>query len=419
MRIIKVELKDFQSHKKTTLDFHEKFNVIVGSSNAGKSAILRGIRWCLTNTPSGKDFVRKGAKSAKVRVTLNNGYTIERERGVSASLNYYRLFKGEDLIEEFTGFRTNVPELIQEVIGEPESFTYTFADQMEAAYLISESPRVRAERVGNLDNFTKLDVAIGSLKDDERELKATLRETTKKVGELEKNLTETEKELSEVSPILDLLDSTHEYVTKNQRSLERLKVLLESSKNVSEELPLLQAKVELSDTLTYAFGNLDETYSDYLKLGKMLSDIKNVNEQLSSVPKVDDEVVLKGGEQIPVIEEDIQKYMKLRKISTDLSSNIKEIKELKSRNLIDIDFEEEFTSIERDILRFKELNQINKKIDEYSTELEKANAASEHSIRESERLLDEFMDLIHELNVCPTCFQDTSGVDKDTIKENL
>ena len=54
--ITKIEIKNFQSHKHTVIDFSNGVNVIIGSSDCGKSAIIKAMRWCITNSPAGNSF---------------------------------------------------------------------------------------------------------------------------------------------------------------------------------------------------------------------------------------------------------------------------------------------------------------------------------------------------------------------------
>lgn len=46
-----IEIKNFQSHKNTTLELHENINVIYGLSDSGKSAFIRSIDCVLRRTP--------------------------------------------------------------------------------------------------------------------------------------------------------------------------------------------------------------------------------------------------------------------------------------------------------------------------------------------------------------------------------
>ena len=54
-----VELKNFQSHNQSRLEFCDGVNIIVGASDSGKSAILRGLFWVLYNNPNGTGRITK------------------------------------------------------------------------------------------------------------------------------------------------------------------------------------------------------------------------------------------------------------------------------------------------------------------------------------------------------------------------
>ena len=45
--IDKIKIENIQSHKNTELNLSNGINVIVGSSNNGKSAILRALYWAI------------------------------------------------------------------------------------------------------------------------------------------------------------------------------------------------------------------------------------------------------------------------------------------------------------------------------------------------------------------------------------
>ena len=50
-----IQIKNIQSHKDTSLEFSPGINAIVGSSNNGKSAVLRALYWARYNRPLGTD----------------------------------------------------------------------------------------------------------------------------------------------------------------------------------------------------------------------------------------------------------------------------------------------------------------------------------------------------------------------------
>ncbi|GAF15365.1 DNA double-strand break repair Rad50 ATPase [Bacillus sp. JCM 19045] len=97
-------MENFQSHQDTSIQFDQGLNVIVGQSDSGKTAVLRGLRWALFNLPRGTDFLKVGADFVRVTVTLTNGTKIVRER--TSSKNRYKIqaLEQDELVLE--GFGT-------------------------------------------------------------------------------------------------------------------------------------------------------------------------------------------------------------------------------------------------------------------------------------------------------------------------
>ena len=77
--ITKISIKNIQSHKNSTLELSPGINAIVGSSNNGKSAILRAFYWARYNRPLGTDNLlshwavdKKGNQISEMEVTVEN-----------------------------------------------------------------------------------------------------------------------------------------------------------------------------------------------------------------------------------------------------------------------------------------------------------------------------------------------------------
>ena len=88
--INQLQIKNLQSHKDTTLDFSPNVNVIMGTSNSGKSAVIRALRWCLLNKPGGFGFRRhntEGKELTSVKITCN-GHTVIRQRNTKTTNEY-------------------------------------------------------------------------------------------------------------------------------------------------------------------------------------------------------------------------------------------------------------------------------------------------------------------------------------------
>ena len=83
-----LQINNIQSHEHTELRFTDGINVIIGSSNQGKSAILRALYWVRTNRPLGIDTLAshwavndKGNLTDTMSVVLvNDNSKVERRR---------------------------------------------------------------------------------------------------------------------------------------------------------------------------------------------------------------------------------------------------------------------------------------------------------------------------------------------------
>jgi len=85
MVLERLELRNFQCHEKLTLDLDPRVTTLVGESDRGKSAVLRGLRWLVFNKPTGDAFVRRGlhdgrGRACSVRLKID-GHAVGRHRG--------------------------------------------------------------------------------------------------------------------------------------------------------------------------------------------------------------------------------------------------------------------------------------------------------------------------------------------------
>lgn len=192
MKYIKrITLKNFQSHKHSVIDLDERLNVIVGSSDSGKSAIIRGIKWALYNEPSGDYFIREGEKDCSVTLEFNDNSILKRYR--SKSKNSYILTNNNGEEIKFEGFGSAVPAEIIDTIGikkihldSEESDSINLGEQLDGAFLLSEKTSTRASAIGRLVGVNIIDDALREVLKDTRALnisKKGLEENVMKLGE--------------------------------------------------------------------------------------------------------------------------------------------------------------------------------------------------------------------------------------------
>ncbi|HZK33464.1 MAG TPA: AAA family ATPase [Tissierellaceae bacterium] len=241
--IKKVILENFQSHKHTIVDFNNRLNVIVGASDSGKTAILRGIKWALYNDPSGDYFIREGESQCSVTIIFSDHTKVKRYR--SKSKNAYYLYDEYDNELKFEGFGTNVPEEILEATGIKKilldkniSKSINISNQLEGAFLLSEKGSIRASSIGYL---VGVDIIDDALKETLREV----RNISNNKRNIDSHIVKLEKELSQYDYLEELTIKTN----KLEDTLNKIKVkeiLLNKYKSIhTRDLKLKNEKSKL------------------------------------------------------------------------------------------------------------------------------------------------------------------------------
>jgi DNA repair protein SbcC/Rad50 len=239
--ISELSIQNYQSHKKSILNFTLGVNSIVGSSNCGKTAILRSLYWAIYNRPGGISYIShwnrdkndKPIKSTFVRVTNDNN-VIERRKGK---------VKVNDESKDFNGYIVNGKYL--EAIGQdvPDEVTKLFnldsvniQRQMDAPFLLSES----AGEVARFFNSTiRLDLIDRVLSKAE----SKRREANKEKIRLDNENIELLKEigtfnwLDDAEVLADKIEKIENRVNDNENNL---RVIENSIKYYNESLAIIE-----------------------------------------------------------------------------------------------------------------------------------------------------------------------------------
>ncbi len=237
--IEKVILENFQSHKNSIIEFDEQLNVIVGPSDSGKTAILRGIRWALYNEPSGDYFIREGTNECSVTIIFNDGTKIKRFR--NKSKNSYFLYDSNNNETKFEGFGTSVPQEIIEATGIKKilldsdlSNAINLSDQLEGAFLLSEKASTRASSIGRLVGVNIIDDALRESLKDSRNLSNNKKNMEDNIYQLDKELSEYEY-LDELANRINLIEKIRNEIQEKNNSIYKYKDLLQKSITISQE----------------------------------------------------------------------------------------------------------------------------------------------------------------------------------------
>lgn len=131
--IEKLSVDNFQCHKHADLEFVPGVNVITGTSDSGKSALLKALLWVITNRPQGMAFRNFSCeKGDAMHVTMKvNGHCIQRTR--SETENSYAVNE-----QKFVAMRADVPSEVNEAHGME---TVNIQQQFQPHFLLSATPK--------------------------------------------------------------------------------------------------------------------------------------------------------------------------------------------------------------------------------------------------------------------------------------
>lgn len=225
-QIKSLHLKNFQSHEDTTLEFLPGLNVILGNSDSGKSAIVRGLRWLFYNEPMGADFLQRGKTQVEVTAEFYDGTILKRARQKTTNAYDLTLATGETM--HFEGFGRTVPKEIVDYLNlrkfplsPTDDLTLNIADQLEGPFLLQEKDSNKANAIGRLVGIHYIDQAQRNVN---RDIKALNQDLKYEENSLEE-LLEKKKEYAFIEDKKKLLKNLQEIIEKGKKAEEKKEVL--------------------------------------------------------------------------------------------------------------------------------------------------------------------------------------------------
>ena len=189
MRYIKrIRLKNFQSYKDEEIFLNPGLNILLGSSDSGKSAIMRAISFVFYNNPRNKTLIHNGETETKVEIEFSDGTIVSRILGERNAYEYTLPDGSSGSVDRID---KSIPEEIQKMLGNPPSDDFNgficYADQFSKMFLVDLSPTDLPRSLSNLAGIEILEETAKELmssykgiekqtKSDEKKLKSLIEE---------------------------------------------------------------------------------------------------------------------------------------------------------------------------------------------------------------------------------------------------
>lgn len=381
VKIKKIDLINFQSHKFTSLDFADGLNVIVGPSDNGKTSILRAIRWVFFNEPQGLGMLRNNEDFVSVRIYFNNDYSVERKRSKKENLYIvYNEKTGE--VQEFNSLRTGLPPEVSNVmkikkitLDKASDINFNIQFQHDGPFMFSYTATQKSALIGKMYNLDVVDKAIDDTNKDIKSQKSDIKRINEEIKELDEKIL-IYKDIEKEEKLL----KDRELITKNiEESVEKLK-LINSLKD-----RLLDNKKN-KDYLLEKIKDFDKILSNEALISNAYKSFEVLNKYKAYKNKLD------------LIKVDIDKTDAIYKKSKNLTEKL------------DLD-----NTVVKNLNAFTKLSELRKRLNDVGASIEKGKYFIKDNDEKLNKDLKEYTELLIKLKKCPYCNSDIDKAHIDLI----
>jgi exonuclease SbcC len=271
--IEKLILKNFQSHKLTVLDFDPGVNCIIGSSDVGKTAIIRALRWLVWNRPQGDAF--RSSWGGETCVTAQvNGNCIERVKG---SENAYILND-----DTFKAIKTDVPVEIATALNFDE---INLQSQFDRPFLLDSAPGEVALHFNRIAHLDVIDTAIKAVQSWLRQIDQSIQADQSSINEANEELKKYEgiEEIDGVVSSLEMLDKKRINIIGQ---INKLKYIIDTLLVCDQQIVELEKTVKLGpsvETVICLIGKGRQVETNRNKLSDIISNYNVINTKLAEL----------------------------------------------------------------------------------------------------------------------------------------
>lgn len=268
-----IELNNFQSHKRSNLTLHPGVNIFTGNSDCGKSALMRGIIWALTNDLRGDFFVSNWAKNKKGTQTEDCSVVIdsvERQRG--KDFNGYVVDS-----ERFEALRNDVPDLVHKKFNIGD---VNIQRQLDGPFMLSNTSGENARAINELVNLTDIDRASSWIISQQRDCISKIKILSADVDELSNKIKD-ENAISELLKELEHLDGLSSRISELEQLHDEGTALIAEYSNIKnydtdileEYVSALEHSEEKTKVMKVFFREMSQSVSEYEKhIGRIVDE---------------------------------------------------------------------------------------------------------------------------------------------------
>lgn len=252
--IKQLEIKNYQSHKHTLIEFDKSVNIIVGRSDVGKSVIIKAIDKLRTDRPLGTSFIMHGNTDYSINMSFyDNTSTIKRIKN-----NKENIYQFDN--EKLKAINKEIPLEIQQFLNLSD---INIQRQADSHFLISNTSGEVAKYLNKIVNIDQIDKSLS-------QIESLRRETTKKIDNINLNIVNIKNKLEE-----------YNYIAEAENKFNKLQDKIKEIENVKNSYNVineLDNKIQNIKNKINEFSNINKTENKFNKLQSKIKEIENDKE---------------------------------------------------------------------------------------------------------------------------------------------
>ena len=307
-----IEIRNFQIHKRSRIDFDPGITIIAGTSDNGKSSIIRAFRWCFNNRPQGYSFRRWGTpeKSITAVDVSVDGEVISRKRG-NVKNEYH--FSGDI----YKALRADVPEPILDHL---KILPFNLQLQNDTIFLFQNSDSEVAKMINDVSGISIIDDIL-------KETNRRLRELNSEEKILTGLIADKKIQMSSYKVFVGLKERVYDLqekgaiVSEKQEALEDIEESLDRIRTLrakKKRLPDCENLLERLDRLP----ELNTKISSSVKFFRELEGFISVVEQ---TPKISGEEIESLQKRIEALVLQFNRTQKLKETINELEEDLDQL----------------------------------------------------------------------------------------------
>lgn len=315
--IKEIQIQNFQSHKNTTLKLNPGVNIITGSSDCGKSVVIRALKWLVYNKPRGDAFRSTWGGKTAIQVKLDKDTILIREK--DKENKYEIISKGKSSV--FKALGTEIPQEITSILNMDE---INLQQQFDSPFLLSQTPGEVSQHFNRIAKLSKINTSL-------KQIQSWIRKLYQRIDNEEENLLKAQTNLSTYDYLPEVEQDViswegweNEIATINYKliSLQTLKRQAQTlTLDISKEQKIIPAEIILKNITAY-YQQKKQIASQEFTIRKLIDDINGAEYKINHLQKG-----IKAEELITSLLKTFEKQEKTNSLQNNLSTILDDIED--------------------------------------------------------------------------------------------